>query len=124
MEGDLPAVYEPHRQAAAAAIAEAAKSPFPLKQFASAVQQFQMTLRRHGLGLALAWLELRSGGKPGSPYMLLTRQMDRWLLTTLAVSARSALAAISARDSLFYREASAQAWRFVSAVREHLEVAP
>ncbi|MBV8610704.1 MAG: hypothetical protein JO034_25015 [Singulisphaera sp.] len=45
------------------------------------VRQLQMLLHRHGLGQALACLQLRGGGKPASPYLLLVRQLDRWLLT-------------------------------------------
>jgi hypothetical protein len=113
--------HEPHRQAAREAIAEAAKGSFPMKHYTQVVRQLQMLFHRHGLGQALACLQLRGGGKPASPYLLLARQLDRWLLTTLGVSARSALAALSGRDSRFYREASEQAWLFVRALREGLE---
>jgi hypothetical protein len=64
---------------------------------------------------------LRSSGRPNSPYDLLGRQLDRWLLGTLQVSAPSALAALSTRDSRFYLEASEQAWLFLRALRESLE---
>ena len=121
MDADNVMGHEPHRQAAREAIAEAAKGSFPMKHYTQVVQQLQMLFHRHGLGQALACLQLRGGGKPASPYLLLARQLDRWLLTTLDVSARSALAALSARDSRFYREASEQAWLFVRAVREGLE---
>lgn len=113
--------HAPQRRAAREAIAEAGKSPFAMKQYTQVAQQLTMLFQRHGLGQALAYLQLRGGGKPGSPYNLLTRQLDRWLLTTLGVSARSALAALSSRDSRFYREASEQAWLFVLALREGLE---
>ena len=49
--------------------------------------------------------EVRAEGRPNSPYTLLGRQLDRWLLTNLGVPDRTALAAISSRDSQFYREA-------------------
>jgi len=121
MDADNVMGHEPHRQAAREAIAEAAKGTFPMKHYTQVVQQLQMLFHRHGLGQALACLQLRGGGKPSSPYLLLARQLDLWLLTTLGVSARSALAALSARDSRFYREASEQAWLFVRALREGLE---
>ena len=111
----------PHRQAVREAVAEARKGPFPTKHYTQVVQQLQMLLQRHGLGQALACLQLRGDGKPTSPYSLLLRQLDRWLLTTMAVSGRSALAALAGRDSRFYREASEQAWLFVRALRQSLE---
>ncbi len=110
----------PHQRAAEEAIAEARKVP-SMNYYLQVVQQFQMLLLRHGLGQALACLQQRASGKPGSPYSLLIRQLDRWLLTTQAVSGRSALAALASRDSRFYREASEQAWLFVRALREILE---
>jgi hypothetical protein len=113
--------HEPHRQAAREALAEAAKGPFPLKHYTQVVQQLQMLIQRHGLGQSLACLQMRGDGKPTSPYSMLVRQLDRWLLFSMAVSARSALAALSTRDSQFYREASEQAWLFIRALRQDLE---
>ena len=46
------------------------------------------------------------------------RQLDRWLLTNLGIADRSALSAIAARDSRFYREASELAWLFVRALQK------
>jgi hypothetical protein len=48
---------------------------------------------------------------------VLLRQLDRWLLVSMGVSARSALGAISSHDSRFYIEASEYAWLFVRALR-------
>jgi hypothetical protein len=124
MDADNGLELTPHRQAAREALAEAGKGPFPLFHYTQVVQQLQMLIQRHGLGQALACLQLRGAGKPTSPYTMLARQLDRWLLTTLAVSARSALAALSTRDSRFYREASEQAWLFVRALRESAKEAP
>ena len=121
MNADNAVEHLPHRRAAREAVAEAGKGPFAMIFYGQVVQQLQALLQRHGLGQALACLQLRAAGKPGSPYSLLIRQLDRWLLTTQAVSARSALAALATRDSRFYREASEQAWLFVRALREALE---
>ncbi|MEA2499988.1 MAG: hypothetical protein QOD01_99 [Actinomycetota bacterium] len=121
MDADNAMAQAPHRQAAREALAEAGRAPFPLIHYAQVVKPLPMLLQRHGLGQLLAYLQLRGDGKPTSPYQLLARQLDRWLLTTLAVSARTALAALSARDSRFYREASEQAWLFLRALREGLE---
>jgi hypothetical protein len=121
MNTDNPLEHEPHRQAAREALAEAAKGPFPLKHYTQVVQQLQMLVQRHGLGQSLACLQMRGDGKPTSPYSMLVRQLDRWLLFSMAVSARSSLAALSGRDSQFYREASEQAWLFIRAVRQGLE---
>src|SRR5436309_3392312 len=120
MDVDNTLELEPHRRAAREALEEARKSPIQRKDYTHTVHQLPMLLQRHGLGQTLAYLQLRGSGKPHSPYTLLARQLDRWLLIALAVSARSALAALSSRDSRFYREASAQAWLFVRALREGL----
>ena len=118
----VPSTVEhlPHHRAAEEAVAEARKGPSML-HYLQVVQQFQMLLQRHGLGQALACMQQRASGKPGSPYSLFIGQLDRWLLTTQAVSGRSALAALASRDSRFYREASAQAWLFVRTLRDVLE---
>jgi hypothetical protein len=112
---------EPHRQAAREALAEAAKGQFPLKHYLQVVQQLQALFQQHGLGQTLACMQMRSDGRPNSPYSMLVRQLDRWLLFSMAVSARSALAAVSTHDSQFYREASDQAWLFIRALRQGLE---
>jgi len=97
----------PQSQAARQAIGEAAKPPFIIKQYGLVVRQVAKLLHRHGLGQTLAYIQLR--------------QLDRWLLTALGVSAPSALVAIASRDSRFYLEASEQAWLFLRAVRQGLE---
>jgi hypothetical protein len=121
MEADKSDAHVPHRRAAREAIAEAGRGAFPMGNYVVAARQLPALLQRHGLGQALAYLQTRSTGQGTSPYDLLVRQLDRWLLTVLGVSGRSALAALAARDSRFYREASEQAWLFVRALREGLE---
>jgi len=93
--------HSPQSQAARQAIGEAAKPPFIIKQYGLVVRQVAKLLHRHGLGQALAYIQLRCTGRPGSPYDLLGRQLDRWLLAALGVSAPSALVAIASRDSRF-----------------------
>ena len=113
--------HSPQSQAARQAIGEAAKPPFIIKQYGLVVRQVAKLLHRHGLGQTLAYIQLRCTGRPNSPHDLLGRQLDRWLLTALGVSASSALVAIASRDSRFYLEASEQAWLFLRAVRQGLE---
>jgi hypothetical protein len=121
MKSEAALEEEPHRQAAQEAVAEAARGQVSPKQYTQVVQQLQALFQRHGLGQALACLQMRGDGRPTSPYSLLVRQLDRWLLFAMAVSAPSALAALSSRDSQFYREASEQAWLFIRALRQRLE---
>ncbi len=111
----------PQIQAATQAINEAAKHPSNVTQYGLVVRQVTKLLHCHGLGQALAYMQLRSTGRPGGPYDLLGRQLDRWLLAALGITAASALAAIASRDSRFYLEASEQAWLFLRAVRQGLE---
>jgi hypothetical protein len=114
----------PQVQAAREAIAEARQIPVLMHNYPPSVRQLPMLLQHHGLGQTLAYLHMRGGGKRDSPFELLARQMDRWLFRALAVSGRTALAVLSARDSRFYREASEHAWLFVSALRDCLEESP
>ncbi len=106
------------KRAAREALAEGGRPPFIMQNYISVVRQLPKLLQRHGLSQALACLELRADGRPNSAYTLLARQMDRWLLTNLGVSERTALAALSSRDSRFYREASEMAWMFAHALGE------
>jgi CRISPR-associated protein (Cas_Cmr5) len=121
MDANNPALAAPHQRAAQEAIAEAGRPPFVMKHYMLVARELPRLLQRHGLGQGLAYLQLRSEGKLGSPYSLLARQLDRFLVTTLGVSDRTALAALAHRDSLFYREASELAWLFVRALGEGLE---
>ena len=106
------------RRAAREALAEGSRPPYILQNYVSAVRQLPKLLQRHGLGQALAYLQMRGEGRPNSAFTLLARQLDRWLLTNLGVSDRSALAALTARDSRFYREASELAWLWARALVE------
>ena len=108
-------------QAAREAVAEARQGRFPFTHYGLTVRQLPRLLQRHGLGQTLAYLQMRAAGNPTSPYDLLTRQLDRWLLEVTGASARGALAALSTRDSRFYREAAEQVWLFVHALCVYVE---
>jgi hypothetical protein len=111
------------RRVAREALAEGGRHPFILQNYLAVVRLLPKLLQRHGLGQALACLQLRGEGRPNSTYTLLARQLDRWLLTNLGVSDRTALAALSTRDSRFYLEASELAWLFARALLESAEEA-
>jgi CRISPR/Cas system CMR-associated protein Cmr5 small subunit len=109
------------KRAAREAVAEGGRPPSIQQNYKSVVRQLPKLLQRHGLSQALACLELRADGRSNSPYTLLARQLDRWLLTNLGVTDRTALAALSSRDSVFYREASEMAWMFAHALGEAIK---
>jgi hypothetical protein len=111
------------KRVAREAVAEGGRHPFILQNYIAVVRQLPKLLQRHGLSQALSCLELKGDGRPNSPYTLLARQLDRWLLTNLGVTDRTALAALSSRDSLFYREASEMAWMFARALGEAVKEA-
>src|SRR5580704_16058936 len=90
------------KRAARDALAEGGRPPFIMQNYILVVRQLPKLLQRHGLSQALACLELRGEARLNSAYTLLARQLDRWLLTNLGVSDKTALAALSSRDSLFY----------------------
>jgi hypothetical protein len=106
------------RRAARDALAEGGRPPFNIQHYIIVARQLPKLLQRHGLGQALACLELRGEGRPNSAYTLLARQLDRWLLTNMGVTDRTALAALASRDSQFYREASELAWLFARSLCE------
>jgi hypothetical protein len=118
MDADDVLESAPQMQAARQAVAEAFKVPTLVRlYYKQTVKQLPMLLRQHGLAQTLAYLQMRGEGKPASPYSVVLRQLDRWLLVSTGVSARSALGAISNHDSRFYIEASEHAWSFVRALR-------
>ena len=103
------------------AIVEGSTHPYQRNNYAPLVKQLPLLFQRHGLGQTLAYLQVQGGGNPRTPADLLLRQFDRWLLGALNVSNKSIMAALSTRDSRFYREASEQAWLYLTALRRCLE---
>jgi hypothetical protein len=103
------------------AIVEGSTHPHQRHNYAPLVKQLPLLFQRHGLGQTLAYLQVQGGGNPRSPADLVLRQLDRWLGGALNVSTKGTLAALSTRDSRFYREASEQAWLFLTALRRCLE---
>jgi CRISPR-associated protein (Cas_Cmr5) len=108
---------------ARAAVAEARHAGFPLQQYGRVVSQLPRLFQRHGLGQLLAFLQQRAEGNPRSPYHLVYRQLDAWVLFSMGSPAPTALGLLAARDSRFYREATAQAWLFLYALREQIKEA-
>jgi CRISPR-associated protein (Cas_Cmr5) len=111
------------KRVAREALAEGGRPPFTMLPYIAVARQLPKLLQRHGLSQALACLELRADGRPNSPYTLLGRQLDRWLLTNLGVTDRTALGAISSRDSRFYLEASEMAWMFAHSLSKAIKEA-
>jgi hypothetical protein len=115
------AQHSPQREAARGLVAEAVKGRVITKDYIQAVRQVTKVLHRHGLGQTLAYMRLRAGGKPNSPYELLARQLDQWLPSTMAVKAPSALVMLTTRDSRFYLEASEQASLLIEALCQEVK---
>jgi hypothetical protein len=118
MKDTLP---RPQVEAAEAAVAEARQARFPFRDYNTVVRQLPALLQRHGLGLTLAYLQMRGAGNQNSPYDLVYRQMDRWLQKALGLNVRGFLGALCSRDSRFYLEASNQASLLVRALSACLE---
>jgi hypothetical protein len=123
MDIDSAILRVTQKRAAREALAEGGRPPIIRQNYIFVVRQLPKLLQRHGLGQALAYLDLRGEGRPNSAFTLLARQLDRWLLTNMGVSDRTALAALSSRDSVFYREASELAWLFARALEESVKEA-
>lgn len=122
MRADKGLQQRPQERAVQEAIAEAARLPFPRIHLAAVAKALPRLLQRHGLGPTLVYLQMRSQARQGpSPYDLLARHLDRWLLTATGATGRTALAALTSRDSRSYREATEQAWLFVRALSAALE---
>jgi hypothetical protein len=110
-----PRAQLPYEAPVREALAEARQARFRFADYDRVVRQLPGLLQRHGLGQTLAFLQLRAAS-PTSPYTMVLRQLDRWVTRAMAVSAPGALAALSAQDSRFYQEATAQTWLFVRAL--------
>jgi hypothetical protein len=121
MSADKVEPTRPQVQAARQAFAESRQGRIQARDYALVVRQLPMLLQRHGLGQALAYLQLRGGGNLNSPYELVARQMDRWLFSATGVAGRNFLGVLSGRDSRFYREATEHAWLFARALGACLE---
>ncbi len=119
---DAPWVNQvsPAARAAETAIADARRRTV-IKHYCQIACQLPAILHRHGLGQLLAYLKVQGGDRKASPYRVLAEQIDGWLLEATGVSARSALAAVTARDSGFCLEATEQTWLFLRALRDRLE---
>jgi len=122
MDADKAGLPRPHEKAAQEAVAEAVRVRCPKTHYAGVARQVPGLLQRHGLGQTLAYLLMRGGGNAGSPYDLIGRQLDRWVLQATNASGKGLLAVLSTRDSRYYLEASAQAWLFARALRDGVEV--
>lgn len=113
----------PALRAARAAVAQARTATI-VSHYSQIAGQLPMLLHRHGLGQLLAYLKAQGDDRDRSPYTVLARQLDGWLLETMGVSAKDALSALAKRDSGFYREAAEQARLFLVALRTLLEHKP
>ena len=114
----------PQVQAAAEALAEARQNRMNPAGYRTVARMVPGLLQRHGLGLTLAYLQMRGAGNPNSPYELVYRQLDRWLQKSMGVSARGFLGVLCNRDSGFYLEASGQAWFYARALAVCVEEQP
>jgi hypothetical protein len=112
----------PQVQAAEEAVAEARqRQPMPFAGYAGVVRQLPQLLHRHGLGLTLAYLQMRGGGNRNSPFELTFAQLERWLFKALGLSGRGILGTLCGHDSRVYLEASQQAMLFARALCERVE---
>jgi hypothetical protein len=110
------ALPRPHLQAADEGLAQARQTQCPFRDYSNVVRQLPTLLRRHGLGLTLAYLQMRGGGNRNSPAEIVLAQVERWLFKALGLSGRGVLPVLCTRDSAFYVEASLQARLFAAAL--------
>jgi hypothetical protein len=115
------ALPRPQVQAAQEAVSEARRGQFPFTHYSTTVRQLPGLLNRHGLGMTLAYLQMRGAGSRNSPYDLVAGQMDRWLQKVMGVAGRGFLGILCNSDSRFYLEASQQAVLFARALSDHVE---
>lgn len=108
----------PDRTAAAADYVTAARQQFRhFHHYADLVAQLPLLLRQHGLGQTLSYLELRSGGRPDSPYRFVYEQLQDHLGQVMALREKDLLQALTRMDSAPYlrlcleTSAFAEAWR-------------
>lgn len=105
---------------AAARCLEEARAIGRLRQYEELVGQAWLFLHQHGLGQTLAYLQARGGNRPESPYQLLFEHLARQLATRQPRLSNDVLAALVKEDSRVYRQASAEVWGFLKALRQAL----
>jgi hypothetical protein len=103
---------------AAARCLEEANTIGRLRQYEDLVGQTWLLLHQHGLGQTLAYLQARGGNRPESPYQLLFEHLTRQLATRHPRLSNDILAALVKEDSRVYRQASAETWGFLKALRQ------
>ena len=103
---------------AAARCLEEANARGRLRQYEELVGQAWLLLHQHGLGQTLAYLQARGGNRPESPYQLLFEHLARQLATSHPRWSKDVLAALVKEDSRVYRQASAETWGFLKALRQ------
>src|SRR5438105_2531633 len=116
MTATKDALPQPQVRAAEECLVQARQSRVTFRDYGNVVRQLPSLLQRHGLGLTLAYLQMRGGGNQNSPYELVSAQLNRWLVQALGLSARAALPVLCTRDSRFYLEAASQAILFAHAL--------
>lgn len=103
---------------AAARCLEEARAIQRLRQYEDLVGQAWLFLHQHGLGQTLAYLQARGGNRRESPYQLLFDHLARQLATRHPRWSNDVLAALVKEDSRVYRQASAETWGFLKALRQ------
>jgi hypothetical protein len=103
---------------AAARCLEEAEAIRRRRQYEELVGQAWLFLHQHGLGQTLAYLQARGGNRPESPYQLLFEHLARQLTTRHPRLSNDILAALVKEDSRLYRQASAETWGFLQALRQ------
>ena len=82
------------------------------RQYLDLVAETAALLRRYGLGQTLAYLQMRGGGRPDSPYSFVYQQLQDHLRRSPGFRGKDVLAYLTQEDSTTYLRLSREALAF------------
>ena len=82
------------------------------RQYLDLVAETAAMLRRYGLGQTLAYLQMRSGGRPDSPFTFVYQQLQDHLRRSPGFRGKDVLAYLTQEDSTTYLRLSREALAF------------
>lgn len=82
------------------------------RQYLDLVAETAALLRRYGLGQTLAYLQMRSGGRPDSPYSFVYQHLQEHLRRSPGFRGKDVLVYLTQEDSTTYLRLSREALAF------------
>jgi hypothetical protein len=100
------------QQLAEATIQRARQEVRHFRHYLELVVETALMLRRYGLGQTLAYLQMRSSGRPDSPYAFIYQHLQEHLRRSPGFRGKDALAFLTQEDSTTYLRLAREALAF------------